>query len=495
MINVDDFIAFCNPISVSGNPPETAGRLRFDSREITPGDTFIAIKGTQTDGHNYIQDADEKGAAIIISEKSKPVPNTAFLVQVKNTQELLSPLAQKMAGNPAQKLRIVGITGTNGKTTVATLVWQILRKLDFKTGLLGTVSKKINDRDVKSRLTTADPVELAEDMKQMVDAGCEYLVMEVSSHALHQKRVHSIPFEIAAFTNLSLDHLDYHQTMEDYASAKKILFDSLDASNWAVVNMDDPYGPKLVKDTEARVLGFSFSQKEMVLITVNELTAEGTSLNLEGIELKTPLIGLFNAYNTAQAVLICSALGFDGKIVAEKLQNCTGAPGRMEKVLHPTHPDEHPIVVVDYAHTPDALKNVASTLSELKDNDQSLAIVFGCGGDRDKSKRPKMARISEKYASHIYVTSDNPRTEDPEQIIRDIMKGFSSGSTPVAITSREMAIQKAIAESDSKTIVLVAGKGHETYQEIYGKRNHFDDREIALSALKQRNGSDNQEVS
>lgn len=478
-----ELITFCDPIAVQGVLPGDLKSLRLDSRSVKPGDVFIAISGTKTDGHNYLKQAVNNGAAALIVEQDvDPIGDTAIL-RVNDTRTLLSPLAQRFAGDPASKLRIIGVTGTNGKTTVATLVYQALRGLQRKTALLGTVTKIINDRKIESLLTTSDPIELADDMQQMVDAGCEFLVMEVSSHALIQKRVHSIPFEVAAFTNLSHDHLDYHETMEGYASAKQILFNELDRTAWAVVNADAPYAEFMVKNTEAKKLDFSFEGKGLFQAIIWTMSPKGSLIEVEGIEINTPLTGRFNAVNVVQALLICTALGFDGKKVAEQIEKAPGAEGRMEKVNPDRGGKDQPVVIVDYAHTPDALKNVASTLAEVKESDQTLTIVFGCGGDRDRNKRPEMAAIAETYGDNIVVTSDNPRTEEPDAIIDEIEGGFSDQAEFIRETDRKEAIRKSILEAGNQTIVLIAGKGHETYQEINGERHHFDDREIALEAL------------
>ena len=492
----NELIAFSKPISIQGGKPERLGKLCLDSRKVEENDIFIAIRGTQTDGHKFVVQAAESGASVIIVEEDiEPSKEVAFL-KVENTRELLSPLAQRMAGDPAKSLTNIAITGTNGKTTVATLVWQILTELGEDAALFGTVSKRIKNKVLDSRLTTADPIELASDMKQAVDEGCSYLVMEVSSHALHQKRVAGIPFEIAAFTNLSLDHLDYHSSMSNYADAKKILFDSLPSTSWAIVNADDEYADYMVQDTKAKVIDFSFEGKGQVQAEILKTSPDQTVTDAEGVKFFTPLAGKFNAYNVVESLLIGTSLGYDGKLIADTIPACKGAEGRLEKVMLNTGSKKRPLVFVDYAHTPDALENVASTLSELKSENQKLVILFGCGGDRDKSKRPQMAKIAEEYGDDVIVTSDNPRTEDPAAIIEDIKTGFSDPFGYKTIVSRKEAIHTAISESDRNTIILIAGKGHETYQEINGIRNHFDDREEARDALEKlsrntKTGEDN----
>lgn len=488
MKSFEDLIAFCDPISVTGTAPNGLGKLCQDSRKVEPGDLFIAVKGYTVDGHDFIERAIENGASVIISEKPVELRSGISVILVKNTRTLLGPLAQKMAGSPAKKLTIIGITGTNGKTTVATLIWQVLTALGEKVSMLGTVEKRINENVFSSRLTTSDPIELANDMQQMVEAGSRFLVMEVSSHALHQHRVNGIPFYVAVFTNLSLDHLDYHETMDEYAEAKKLLFDSLEKFDWAITNLDDPKGEWIISDTEARILNFSFNREGVIATSIIDEVETGTTLVVEGTKFKTPLIGRFNAYNVVEALLACTVLGIDGENCAEALENCKGAAGRMERVNNPENLDHQPLVLVDYAHTPDALENVSKTLSELKKPEQKLMILFGCGGDRDKSKRAEMAKIAEKYGDFVMVTSDNPRTEDPKDITKDIHMGFSDLTKVSSITSREDAIKKVINDADSNSIVLIAGKGHETYQEVNGKRHHFDDREIAREALDSRNG-------
>lgn len=490
-MTIEKLIEFCKPISVSGITPDTLGKLRQDSRAIKKNDIFIAVKGTKSDGHDFIEDAIQRGAVLIISEKEIQTNNNTAVLVVKNTRKLLGPLAQFMVNNPAEKIKIIGVTGTNGKTTVATLVWQILTRLGHPASLLGTVEKRINQKVVQSTLTTADPIELADDIKQIYDAGSTHLVMEVSSHALHQHRVDGIHFDLAVFTNLTHDHLDYHTSMQEYATAKKMLFNGLTDQSWAITNADDSRGEWMVNSTPAKVLSISFEGKGLINAKLLRSGAEGMKISVDDAEINTPLVGTFNAYNVVQALLTCTCLGLDGKKVSEAIKECKGAPGRLERVTSADDIGKLPLVLVDYAHTPNALENVLSALSGLKSKKQKLAVVFGCGGDRDRSKRPKMAAISQTYADEIFVTSDNPRSENPDAIIDDIMKGFSNPESVQRISSREQAIRTAILKADHKTIVLIAGKGHETYQEINGKRNHFDDREEARNALGEKNGHSN----
>ena len=492
----EDLIQLLKPVEIIGDIPAVLeGKVCHDSRLVEPGDLFVAVRGYKNDGHQFISQASKNGASVVICEKPiETVTNSCFVV-VKNSRKILGPLAQIMAGNPSNKLNIVGITGTNGKTTVATLVWQILTQTGHKASLLGTVEKRINDQVLASRLTTSDPVELATDMKKMVQDGSQYLIMEVSSHALEQHRVAGIPFKVAAFTNLTHDHLDYHNSFEEYASAKKILFNKLDNRSWAITNIDDPKGEWITDSTPAKVLTFGFKGRGLINATIVESDYNGMTLSVDGTEFHTPLAGDFNAYNAVQSLLICTALGIDGAEIMKVLKNCTGAPGRLEKVWLDKNSKNSPTVFVDYAHTPDALENVSHTLKKLKSNRDKLIILFGCGGDRDKSKRAKMARIAETFANEVIVTSDNPRTEDPKMIIEDIMAGFKKPENVNVVESRKEAIEKAIAEAGSRAIILIAGKGHETYQEINGKRFHFDDREIAREALLKKNSNpENEEV-
>lgn len=485
-MTIDKLISLCEPTQVSGSEPNGIGMLRQDSRKVEPGDVFIAIKGFQVDGHSFIDDAITNGASVIICEDRFYSDDEVYIVEVSDTRSLIGPLAQAFYGNPAQKLTLIGITGTNGKTTVANLVYQTLKNLGAKPSLLGTIAKHIGDQEKESSLTTSDPIELASDMAQMVDIGTTHLVMEVSSHALDQQRINGVDFEIAAFTNLSHDHLDYHDNLESYARSKKILFDNLDADATAVVNGDDDYAKFIVMDCPAKVIDFSFNKALEVDCQVLSNTMDGLVVRVGRVMIESPLVGTFNAYNLSQAFLICRSMGYENHEVKNALEGSTGAAGRLERV-EGSGQEGYPVVLVDYAHTPDALENVASTLTDIKTKKQTLHIIFGCGGNRDKTKRPKMAAIAERYGDKVTVTSDNPRDEDPDAIIDEIMKGFDNPESITRITDRKKAIEQAIINADATTMILIAGKGHETYQEIAGERHDFDDRAIARAALGNRN--------
>jgi len=492
-VTFDNLISLCKPIDVSGPEPNEIGTLTQDSRKVEKGSVFIAIKGFEVDGHSFINDAIDNGASAIICEKAFYTEEEVCIIEVADTRALVGPLAQAFEGNPADKLTVIGITGTNGKTTVATLTYQTLQKLGLTASLLGTVTKRIGDQEIESRLTTSDPIELAADMAQMVQANSTHLVMEVSSHALDQQRVNGIDFEIAAFTNLSHDHLDYHENLKSYASSKKRLFDKLEPDATAVINGDDPKASFIAMDCPGRVLDFSFKKALDVECQVLSNSINGLVLRIGKTILESPLVGTFNAYNLTEAFLICRALGFDDADIAKALSSAPGAVGRLERVKG-SGQEGNPVVLVDYAHTPDALENVAFTLADLKEGNQQLHIVFGCGGNRDKTKRPKMANVAEQYADKVTVTSDNPRDEDPDAIIHEIMKGFKAPEKIEQITDRKKAIEAAIYNSTPNTMILIAGKGHETYQEVAGKRYDFDDRKVAQKALGHKNDNTNKKV-
>jgi UDP-N-acetylmuramoyl-L-alanyl-D-glutamate--2,6-diaminopimelate ligase len=450
---------------------------------VSSGDVFIAIRGIQADGHQYVNEAVVQGASVIVVEEPVSTEEEVCVIQVTDTRMLLGPLAQAFAGNPSQKMKIIGITGTNGKTTVATLAYQALQQMDVTPALLGTTGKRVGNQAKASNLTTSDPVELAEDMKQAYESGTSHLIMEVSSHALDQERVNGIDFDIAAFTNLSHDHLDYHKDLDSYAQAKAKLFTSLSPEATAIINGDDEYAIRMIEECQAEIIRFSFNKALEVECQILSNNTEGLIVRVGKVLIESSLMGTFNAYNLTQAFLICRSLGIQEEALAEALSKADGAPGRLERL--PREKDQ-PLVLVDYAHTPDALENVLRALNNIKTEQQTLHVVFGCGGNRDRSKRPKMAAIAEEYADKVILTSDNPRNEDPDAIIEEVLSGFENPENIERITDRRKAIIKAVTTADKDAIILIAGKGHETYQEVKGQRHHFDDKEIALDALDNR---------
>jgi UDP-N-acetylmuramoyl-L-alanyl-D-glutamate--2,6-diaminopimelate ligase len=475
-LTLQEMLEICRPIQTLGTLPTSIGSICVDSRLISRGDVFVAVRGSAMDGHSFIQAALDAGATIVIAEL--PVEyEGVYSVVVSDTRALAGMLALAEYGHPEKHMTLIGVTGTNGKTTVSTLVYQVLQTLGHTCGLIGTVEKRIGERVIESHLTTPGPIELAIDLSEMAKAGCSHVVMEVSSHALDQHRTDGLSFQVACFTNLTQDHLDYHGDMVQYAASKAKLFDGLSPDSIAIVNVDSEYAESVVSLTQAQRWNISFKTGSGNRIVENN--AAGIMLDMEGTIIQSPLSGDFNAYNVATAWLACIASGCSPANTAAALSSATGAAGRLERV---TGPKGGPIVFVDYAHTPDALENVLKTVSKMHGSGKIIT-VFGCGGNRDKTKRPIMGAIAAKYADWVYVTSDNPRFEEPDDIINDIVAGMGNSVNVYREVDRPTAIMAAIDMAGIDDIVLIAGKGHETYQEIKGVRYPMDDRLIANEAL------------
>jgi len=464
-------------VSASGDMDKEVASINFDSRNVNNDSLFVAVKGTKVDGHDYIEKAIKKGATIIVCEKlPESIKQGITYVAVKNTAAALGVIANNFYESPSNKVKLIGVTGTNGKTTVATLLFQLFRKLGYSVGLISTVQNQIDNRVLDSTHTTPDAIQLNKLLKEMVDSGCEYCFMEVSSHALDQFRVEGVNFKGGIFTNISHDHLDYHKTFDAYIKAKKKLFDDLGADSFALSNVDDKRGRVMLQNTKAEKNTYALKSVANFKSKLISNTIQGLEMEIDGKSVWFKLIGDFNAYNLTAVYATAILLKQDADEVLKELTLLSGAPGRFELVMT----DAKITALVDYAHTPDALKNVLETISELRTGNEQVISVVGCGGDRDKSKRPLMAAIACSLSDKVVFTSDNPRTEDPLEIIKDMQEGISPADykKTVILTEREEAIKTACLLADEGDIILVAGKGHETYQEIDGVRHPFDDKEV-----------------
>ena len=460
--------------------------LQADSRRCAKGGCFVAVRGPQADGHKFIPQALAAGVAAIICEDPAGIPADFPHAVVPHTDKALGPLAQAFHGWPARKLVNVGVTGTKGKSTITLLVRAILEAAGHKSALIGTISYETGTRSLEANNTTPGAVDLAEMMAEMVRTGRTHLVMEVSSHALDQGRVAGVPYQAAAFTNLTGEHLDYHKTMENYLAAKAILFQELPAASAAVINFDDPSGPAIAKATSARVISYGLDGPRTLGAAIDSASATGTEFRMlcDGAEIhvNSPLIGRHNVRNNLAAAGICMSLGVDWPTIAATLSTNVRVPGRLDRVDVAA-----PFTVyVDYAHTDDALKNVLQAVRPVTQG--RLIVLFGCGGDRDRTKRPRMARVAEELADVVIVTSDNPRTEDPAAIIDEILTGFTPAGRAKAQVQpdRRTAIEQTLAQAKPGDLVLLAGKGHETYQIIGETKHHFDDAEEVKRVLERR---------
>ena len=464
-------------LQIIGNPNTEVVEINIDSRQVAEGHLFIALKGIQTDGHQYIDQAIKKGAKSIICEDiPQDINDSITYVQVKNSEDIVGQIATTFYDNPTEKLQLIGVTGTNGKTTIATLLYMVFRKFGYKCGLCSTVCNYINGEALPTEHTTPDPITLNRLLGRMADEGCKYAFMEVSSHSVAQKRIGGLRFAGGIFTNLTRDHLDYHKTVENYRDAKKTFFDLLPKDAFVITNADDRNGMFMVQNTKAKV--YTYSQQKMADFTahIQEESLEGMLLEINGQEVSVPFVGRFNVSNLAAVYAAATVLGKPSSDVLIVMSTMQPVNGRFETIQS----REKVTAVVDYAHTPDALTNVLETIEEITKGQHQIITVCGAGGNRDKGKRPLMAQEAVKYSNRVILTSDNPRFEEPQDILNDMLAGLNTEEKKKVLTiiDRKEAIRTACILAQPGDVVLVAGKGHETYQDIKGVKTHFDDHEI-----------------
>jgi UDP-N-acetylmuramoyl-L-alanyl-D-glutamate--2,6-diaminopimelate ligase len=460
-------------------------QICFDSRKCSFGDVFFAIKGTKTDGHEFIDQVVQQGVVAVICEKMPKEQHIGVTyVKVENAAYSLAIAAANFYNNPSQNLKLVGVTGTNGKTTIASLLYELFTGLGFACGLFSTIENKINGTTLPATHTTPDPLQINALLSKMVDQGCQYAFMEVSSHAVAQFRIAGLKFAGGIFTNLTHDHLDYHRTFQAYRDAKKGFFDWLPSTAFALVNTDDKNGYFMVQNTRAAIYTYALTKAADYRAKILENSFEGLLLLVDGAELSTHLVGKFNAYNLLAIYASSLLLGMEKAEVLTGISKLHSATGRFDLIYHVSGITG----IVDYAHTPDALDNVLKTINAIRTHNEMLITVVGAGGDRDKTKRPEMARLAAAASNKLILTSDNPRTEDPEAIIQDMRHGISAEhfNRVLAVSNRREAIRTAVALAQKGDIILLAGKGHETYQEISGVKHPFDDKKELSEALNER---------
>ncbi len=470
--------------AVQGSTDVAVNKMNFDSRKVESNDIFVAIRGTISDGHDFIEKAIQQGAkAIICDTFPDHIASGITYVRVKDTNSALAFMAANYYGDPSQNLKLVGITGTNGKTTVASLLYQLFKKAGFKVGLLSTVKILVDDIEYKATHTTPDSITINQYLNEMVENGVEYCFMEVSSHGIHQKRTEALHFVGGIFTNLSHDHLDYHPTFAEYRDVKKSFFDNLPKTAFTLSNIDDKNGQVMVQNTVAKKLTYALKSYADYKAQILENQLSGLLLKINGNEVWVKLIGTFNAYNLLAIYGTAVELGMDSLEVLRLLSDLESVSGRFQFIVSASNIT----AIVDYAHTPDALENVLKTINDIRTKNEQLITVVGCGGNRDKTKRPIMAGIASDLSDKAIFTSDNPRNEDPEVIIAEMELGVAPQNYKkmLTITDRKQAIKTACQLAQPNDIVLIAGKGHETYQEINGIRHHFDDMETVKEILEQ----------
>ncbi len=479
-MQLEELLSVIQPIEVIGSTDKEIKGLHFDSHKIGEGDLFVAQVGTAVDGHTFIDGCVAKGAAAVVLSKREYLPVTGTpspvtYILVENTDKALGLLASKWFGEPSKELTLVGVTGTNGKTTIATLLYKLVRAMGHKAGLLSTVVNYIEEEAVPATHTTPDAIELNGLLRRMVDAGCTYAFMEVSSHAIAQERIAGLDFDGALFTNLTRDHIDYHKTFDNYRDTKKRLFDTLKESAFAVTNKDDKNGPVMTQNCKAAVHTYSTRSLADYKAQILEEGFDGMMLSINGKEVFVPLVGRFNVSNLLCIYGAALNLGFDELEVLRVLSTLKPVNGRFETI----HSPKGWTAIVDYAHTPDAVDNVIQTIREIKKEGAKLITVVGCGGNRDKGKRPMMAKIAKQGSEQLILTSDNPRDEEPADILNDMKAGLTEEElrSTLVIEDRAAAIQTACTLAQTNDVILIAGKGHEDYQIIKGIKHHFDDHE------------------
>ncbi len=461
-------------LNVQGDMDKEITGISIDSRKVEPGHLFVAIKGTLSDGHSFVGKAVEKGAAAVLVSDEVDVPNGVSVLRVADTEAVVGIVATNFYGNPSKKMKLVGVTGTNGKTTIATVLYRLFKAMGHKVGLCSTVCNYVDDKVVEATHTTPDPVTLNKLLSEMVEAGCEYAFMECSSHAIQQKRIGGLHFAGGIFTNLTRDHLDYHKTFENYRDAKKAFFDGLGADSFAIVNADDKNGSVMVQNCPARIVTYSVRTAAQLKGRILEESIEGMLLNIDGAEVSVHFVGRFNVLNLLAVYGAAKELGMPKDDVLCALSTMQPVNGRFETIRSPKGFS----AVVDYAHTPDALQNVLTAINEIARGGKIIT-VCGAGGNRDKGKRPLMAREAVRQSDRVIITSDNPRFEEPQDIINDMLAGLGDEELQkvISIVDRREAIRAAVMMAQKGDIILVAGKGHEPYQEVKGVKHHFDDHE------------------
>ena len=481
-MKLQDLLYKVNILKLIGSTNIEISDVQFDSRKIQKKGLFIAIKGTISDGHQYIQNTIKEGAiAIIVEQLPSQLNDNITYVQVANSYNALGVIAANFYNNPSERIKLVGVTGTNGKTTIVSLLHQLFTLLNNKVGMLSTIENKILDKVIPSTHTTPDPLQINYLLNDMIKRGCEYCFMEVSSHALAQGRVNGLHFSAGVFTNITQDHLDYHHTFSEYRDVKKSFFDSLNKDAFALVNKDDKNGSKMLEGTKAKKLSYALKSLANYRCKVLENQFEGMLLQINKVDVWVKLIGDFNAYNILAVYAVAKQFDFEDYEVLTALSMLNAAEGRFQFIRN----EDAITGIVDYAHTDDALKNVLSTINTIRTNTESLITIVGCGGDRDKSKRPLMAQVACNLSTQVIITSDNPRSENPEDIIKDMIAGLSpvQKKKVLVITDRRQAIMTAGKLANENDIILLAGKGHEKYQEINGEKFPFDDMEELKQSL------------